>query len=188
MTLAAPMRDGEVRLEPLREEHREPLRRACAEDGEVWKIYPSNYLGADFDPSFETCLGRPAQAAFAIFGGDRLVGMSSYLSIDRADCSVEVGRTFFAPSVRGTGFNRRVKQLMLDRAFAEGFRRVEFRIDTRNGRSIAAVEKLGAVREGTLRKNRTTWTGFVRDTALYSILRDEWTAQRGFIAGAAESE
>ena len=63
---------------------------------------------------------------------------------------------------------------MLKRAFEEGIRRVEFRVDARNARSQAAMPKLGAVREGVLRADRITWTGHVRDTVLFSILRDEW--------------
>ena len=174
MSLAAPMGGGDVRLEPLEEGHREGLRRACAEDAEIWQIYPSNFAGPDFDRSFDSSVGQPGEAGFAIFSGDRLVGMSSYLGIDRANRVVEIGRTYMAPSVRGTGLNGRVKRLMLERAFAAGFTRVEFRIDTRNARSMAAVEKIGAVREGTLRGNRITWTGYVRDTAVYSILAEEW--------------
>ncbi len=63
---------------------------------------------------------------------------------------------------------------MLRRAFDGGFRRVEFRVDERNKRSQAAMAKLGAVREGVMRADRITWTGHVRDTVLFSILRDEW--------------
>ena len=156
MSLAAPMGEGDVRLEPLGEMHREQLRRACEEDLEIWQIYPTNFSGPDFDRSFDASVGQPGQAGFAIFSGNGLVGMSSYLGIDPVNRVVEVGRTYMAPSVRGTGFNRRVKRLMLERAFAAGFTRVEFRIDTRNARSMAAVEKIGALREGTLRRNRIT--------------------------------
>ena len=81
------------------------------------------------------------------------------------------------PSVRGTGLNGRIKPLLLARAFACGFTRVQFCIDARNIRSQKAVEKLGAVREGVLRKQRITWTGHVRDTVIYSILADEWAAR-----------
>ena len=174
--LAAPMAEGSLRIEPLTEAHREPLRAACAEDPAIWDIYMSNFDGAGFDPSFDTCLGGPRQAAFTIFDGGRAVGMSSYLDIDDGHRTLEIGRTYLAPAVRGTGFNRRVKTLMLGRAFAAGFTRVEFRVDTRNARSMAAVEKLGAVREGIIRRHKITWTGHVRDTALYSILAEEWQA------------
>ena len=95
-------------------------------------------------------------------------------SIDRSPRTVEIGNTYYRPKFRGTGFNRRVKNMMLPRAFACGIRRVEFRVDIRNQRSQAAMAKLGAVREGVLRADRITWTGHVRETVLFSILKDEW--------------
>ena len=168
------MSDEIVSLEALGEQHREPLRAACAADAEIWSIYPASWLGEHFDPSFDACFGAPNEIAFAILDESGLIGMSSYLGIDQANRSLEIGRTYLVPGVRGTAINRQVKTLMMDRAFGEGFTRIEFRIDTRNKRSIAAVEKLGAVKEGVLRHNRITWTGYVRDTAVYSILIDKW--------------
>ena len=178
MNLAAPMRDGELRIEPVSEAHREPLRAACAEDPAIWQIYSGSFIGEAYDGSFDAFFGEPSARAFVIFEGDALAGMSSYLHIDDKHRSLEIGRTYLVPRVRGTGLNRRVKRLMLDRAFAEGFRRVEFRIDTRNARSMAAVAKLGAVHEGTLRGHIITWTGHERDTAVYALLAEEWRALR----------
>jgi RimJ/RimL family protein N-acetyltransferase len=63
---------------------------------------------------------------------------------------------------------------MLERAFGRGFRRIEFRVDARNVRSRAAMTKLGATEEAILRADRITWTGHVRDTVLFSILKDKW--------------
>jgi N-acetyltransferase len=65
---------------------------------------------------------------------------------------------------------------MLGHAFAAGAARVQFRVDTRNLRSQAAVAKLGAFREGVLRRDRLTWTGYLRDTVFFSILSSEWPA------------
>lgn len=172
--LDAPMRDGEVRVEPAREEHREPLRSACAEDVEIWTIYPASFLDPHFDPGFEAFFDDSRAQAFVLFAGDALAGMTSFLNIDDVNRSLEIGRTYIVPRLRGTGFNDRVKRLMLDRAFGCGFARVEFRVDTRNQRSMAAVAKLGARQEGILRRNRITWTGFVRDTAVYGLLAGEW--------------
>jgi RimJ/RimL family protein N-acetyltransferase len=155
-------------------EHREPLRAACAEDQDIWDIYPESFLGEEFDRRFAGFFGDPQGIPFSLFHGERLVGMSSFLGIDDANRTLQIGRTYLAPPFRGTGFNRRVKQLMLDRAFASNFRRVEFRVDTRNRRSLAAVAALGAVHEGTLRQDRITWTGYLRDTAIFAILADEW--------------
>jgi hypothetical protein len=63
---------------------------------------------------------------------------------------------------------------MLDRAFAAGAERVQFTVDARNARSQAAMSKLGAVKEGVLRRHLITWTGHVRDSVVFSITRDEW--------------
>jgi RimJ/RimL family protein N-acetyltransferase len=178
VTLAAPMRDAELRIEPAGEEHREPLRAACAEDEAIWDIYPIRFFAEDFDRNFNEMLDSSVNLAFVLLDGDRMVGTSSFLAVNRASRSLEIGRTYIVPSVRGTGLNRRIKRLMLDRAFGEGFVRVTFKVDTRNTRSMAAVRKLGATHEGTLRKDRITWTGYVRDTAIFSILADEWAELR----------
>lgn len=55
---------------------------------------------------------------------------------------------------------------------------MQFRVDTRNQRSQAAVAKLGAVREGVLRHDRLTWTGYIRDAVYFSILDNEWPAAK----------
>ena len=172
--LGAPMRGGEVRLEPLAEPHRAPLKAACAEDLDIWQIYATSYDPEHFDDSFDRIRSLPTWRPFAIFGGDRLVGMSCFIGVDRDRGALEIGNTYYVPAMRGTGFNRIVKDLMLRRAIVCGFRRIEFRVDIRNQRSQAAMAKLGAVREGVIRADRITWTGHVRDTVLFSILADEW--------------
>jgi RimJ/RimL family protein N-acetyltransferase len=100
--------------------------------------------------------------------------MSSFLGLDEGRQVVEIGGTYYRPDLRGSGLNARIKDMMLKRAFAAGIRRVEFRVDARNQRSQKAMAKLGATREGVLRADRITWNGHVRDTVLFSILRDEW--------------
>lgn len=171
--LNAPIASGDVRLKPLAEAHREALKAACAEDLEIWKIYATSYGPAEFDANFDAMLARPDWRSFALFRGDRLAGMSSYMGIDLDRMVLEIGSTYYRPAERGTGFNAIVKDLMLDRAFAHGFRRIEFRVDARNGRSQGAMAKIGAVREGVLREDRITWNGHVRDTVLFSILASE---------------
>jgi RimJ/RimL family protein N-acetyltransferase len=63
---------------------------------------------------------------------------------------------------------------MLQHAFAHGARRVELLTDLRNVRSQAAITKLGAVREGVLRRDRITWTGHVRDSVIFAITDLDW--------------
>jgi RimJ/RimL family protein N-acetyltransferase len=165
--------DG-CRAEVFSEQYRDPLRAACAEDREIWDIYANNFGPEGFDDSIATYTSNPQNRTFVLFEGGELAGMSSYLGIDQARQTLEIGGTYYRPHLRGTGFNRRVKDMMLKRAFDCGIRRVEFRVDRRNARSQAAMKKLGAVREGILRADRITWTGYVRDTVLFAILNEEW--------------
>ncbi len=179
--LYAPLASGDLRLELLTGAHREGLRAACAADREIWAVYPYSMQGAHFDAAFETMLGG-ARQVYAIFNGDELAGCTSWYNHDSANRSVYIGGTFIAPAVRGSGFNTALKRLMIGHALACGIDRIVFEVDTRNTRSCAAVLKLGAQKEGVLRRNRITWTGFVRDTAVFSLLRDEAEA---YLAGTA---
>lgn len=172
--LAGPMSGDNCRAKPFAEDHRDALRAACAEDKDVWQLYANDFGPDGFDASIDLYVGSPRNRTFVLFDGDQMAGMSSYLGLDEGRQVVEIGGTYYRPALRGTGFNRRVKDMMLRRAFDAGIRRVEFRVDARNTRSQAAMAKLGAVREGVLRADRITWTGHVRDTVLFSILRDEW--------------
>lgn len=173
------MAAGDVRLEPLAQGHRATLKAACARDLEIWPIYAFSYDPDHFDKSFEALLARPKGHAFAVLSRDALVGMSCYIGVEPKRGVLEIGNTYYVPEMRGSGLNRVVKDLMVGRAIACGFRRIEFRVDARNLRSQGAMAKLGAVREGVIRAERITWTGHVRDTILFSILAGEWGDARG---------
>ncbi len=172
--LDAPMTGEGCRAELFDDRHRDALKAACAEDRDIWAIYANNFGPDGFDQSIALYRSSPRNRTFVLFEGDVLAGMSSYLGIDESRQVLEIGGTYYRPHLRGSGFNRRVKDMMLKRAFDCGIRRVEFRVDIRNERSQAAMKKLGAVREGVLRADRITWTGHVRDTVLFAILKDEW--------------
>ena len=166
--------DGNLHLVKLTEADRDTLRVVCAADVDVWPIYSSSFGPDHFDKSFDALIGGATRMPYAIMDGDTLVGMTAWLRPDMSAQTVEIGNSFIHPDARGTGFNGRVKRLLLDHAFAVGIRRIEFRIDERNKRSQAAVAKLGCTKEGVLRSERITWTGYVRDTGLWSLLADEW--------------
>ena len=172
--LAEPMNGDGCSAILFSEDYRDALRAACEEDREIWKIYSINFGPPDFDRTIDLFSGRPDILTFVLFEGDELAGMSSFISIDPGRQSLEIGATYYRPHLRGSGFNRRVKNMMLKRAFESGIRRVEFRVDMRNERSQAAMKKLGAVREGVLRADRITWNGHTRDTVLFAILKDDW--------------
>jgi len=172
--LSEPMTGDGCRAELFREELREPLKAACAEDRDIWAIYSTPFDPEHFDDSIDKLASEPRNRTFVLFDGDQLAGMSSFIGIDEARQVLEIGGTYYRPHRRGTGLNHRIKDMMLSRAFGCGVRRVEFRVDRRNQRSQAAMKKTGAVREGVLRADRITWNGHVRDTVLFAILKDEW--------------
>ena len=175
--LYQPLTEADLALEPLHEAHREPLRAACAQDTEIWEIYPFSYLGAAFDPQFERMLaGGHARRCYAVLKAGEVVGMTGWLEHGAPGWSIEIGNSYIIPALRGTGFNGRLKALMLGHAFACGLERVAFKVDRVNARSQAAVLKLGCTQEGIMRHERKTWTGRVRDTVLFSLLRSEWQA------------
>ena len=177
--LSAPLAGDGCRGERFEERHRDALKAACAEDREIWQIYANNFGPVGFDASINSYVSKATNRTFVLFaknseGADELAGMSSFIGVDEGRQALEIGGTYYRPHLRGTGLNRRVKDMMLRRAFGCGIRRVEFRVDARNARSQAAMAKIGATREGVLRADRITWTGHVRDTVLFSILKNEW--------------
>lgn len=177
MALLQPLSDPPVGLTPFTEAHIEPLRSACAEDPDIWEIYPISLFGEHFDGSLAFLATRPGWLRFAALDGQTVIGMTNFINPDAQAGTVEIGGTYIAPSVRGTGFNRKMKTLLIDHAFGQGIHTVVFRVDTRNGRSMRAVEKLGAKRVATLEKNLTTWTGYVRDTAVFHLTQGDWAHQ-----------
>jgi len=182
--------EGEhVRLEPVGEEPngemREELREALHVDPEIWEIYSSSAYGEHFAGFWEKLTGTPDRIGYAVRDrvSGRVAGTSSFLKMDADHRKLEIGFTFFRPEFRGTFVNPEAKLLMLSEAFGAGCLRVQFSVDTRNARSQAAVAKLGAVREGTVRRHLITWTGHKRDTALFSIIEEEWPeVERGLKA------
>ena len=178
--------NAQVLLEPLAPKHHEELRLACAEDQEIWDIYPNSMLGEHFDKAIADMSKGQDRAVFAVIKIDALrlqkvVGMTSYINPDQQGV-VEIGGTYISPEVRGTGFNLTMKRLLIEHSFACGYHRIEFRVDVRNKRSQKAVLKLGAKQDGILRKNRITWTGHIRDTAVFSLFQDEWQTTHGALA------
>jgi RimJ/RimL family protein N-acetyltransferase len=103
------------------------------------------------------------------------LGSTSFLDVRLEHRGVEIGFTWYSPSVRGTLANPECKFLLLRHAFESlGCVRVQLKCDARNAHSRAAILKLGATFEGILRRHMIVVDGFIRDTAMYSITDDEW--------------
>ncbi|HTX76709.1 MAG TPA: GNAT family protein [Terracidiphilus sp.] len=173
-----PLQGCFVRLEPFHPALKEEVRAAVDCDPETWAIMPACALGDRFEDYWSSALSAPPteRLPYAIrrLSDQRVVGMSSFYTALAGQGGVEIGSTFLHPDVRSGPVNPESKMLMLDQAFVSGMVRVQFRVDTRNLRSQAAVAKLGAVREGILRRDRLTWTGYIRDTVYFSILDRDW--------------
>jgi len=168
-----------VRLEPYADSLREGVRAALDCDPDAWRLFAVNGQGNDFDTWWRTVNALVAQGEWVAYAvrsraTDSIVGTTSFLSFKRTRQCVEIGGTFLHPDVRGTFVNAEAKYLMLAHAFACGARRVELLTDSRNVRSQAAIAKLGAVREGVLRRERVTWTGHVRDSVLFAVTDLDW--------------
>jgi len=102
-------------------------------------------------------------------------GSTRFMNIDWKNSVAEIGSTWIGKQFQGTGLNKNMKFLMLQFAFEElKFDKIEFRVDERNQASRKAVEKLGAIQEGLLRKNVLMLDGFKRNTCCYGILKEEW--------------
>ena len=177
-----------VHLEPYAEANREEVRQALDCDAEAWHVFASSGQGEHFDAWWTSAIQQTQaghRLAFAIRdrATGKVVGTSSFLNLKPDRQTVEIGATFLHPTVRAGHTNPESKLLMLQYAFALGARRVELLTDLRNVRSQAAIAKLGAVREGVLRRDRITWTGHVRDSVLYAITDLDWPGVESCLKG-----
>ena len=173
-----------VVLEPLRESDAEDLWQA-AQAPEIWTWLVD--LGANralFDEWLRLSLEASAAGREGVFVVRRredgaAVGSSRYLNVRPADRVVEIGWTWFNPSVWKTGVNVETKLLMFTRAFETlGCVRVELKTDARNERSRGAMVRLPARFEGIMRKHQITPDVGQRDSAYYSVIDDEWPTVR----------
>jgi RimJ/RimL family protein N-acetyltransferase len=174
-----------VRLEPLAEPHREPLR-SIAGDPEIWRWIDRRVVESDdgFDRWFDdrlTARGQGVEHGFATLraGGEEPLGSSSFLAPRPVHDGVEIGWTWLRRAAWRTGANVEAKLLMLEFAFGDlGCMRIELKTDARNERSRQAMEALPARLEGIFRKHMRMPGVGVRDSAYFSIVDDEWTAVR----------
>ncbi|MBT2565382.1 GNAT family N-acetyltransferase [Arthrobacter sp. ISL-85] len=178
-----------VILEPLAEEHSDGLAHA-ARDGELWKLWYTSVPAPDAMPAeIRRRLTLQEQGSMLPFttrlidpgtgGPGRIIGMTTYMNIDAATPRVEIGSTWNAASVQGTGTNPDSKLLLLRHAFEVlGCPAVEFRTHWLNHQSREAIARLGAKQDGVLRSHSRTSDGNLRDTVVFSILEHEWPAVR----------
>lgn len=108
----------------------------------------------------------------------RIVGQSCYLNIRPRDAGVEIGSTWYARAAQGTFVNPSCKLLLIGNAFDQGAERVELKTDALHQHSRAAMLKMGATFEGIHRKHMRRPDGTLRDTAWFSVIREDWPRVR----------
>jgi len=173
-----------VTLEPLSREHRDGLVEA-ATDGELWNLwYTAVPRPEDMSAEIDRRLALQETGEMLPFttrrnSDGRIIGMTTYCSIDRTVPRVEIGYTWNAASVHGTGTNADSKLLLLGHAFEDiGCEAVCFYTHWMNLQSREAIARLGAKQDGVLRAHRRMPDGSLRDSVVFSILKSEWAQVR----------
>ena len=174
-----------VRLVPLGMEHVDDLVTAAAYD-EIWAWTGSGQMttAAGVRAHVEDSLADPARLPFAVLVEGRAIGSTSYGDIDLSVGGIEIGWTWYTPVAWSTAVNPECKLLLLGHAFDDlGAGRVFLKTDGNNARSQAAIRRLGARYDGTLRHHRLRADGSVRDSAYFSILATEWPQVQASLLG-----
>jgi RimJ/RimL family protein N-acetyltransferase len=116
-----------VRLQPMDVAHKADFRAACDADPQTFEaLYPYAMHAEHFEPNWKRFYENagPDRIGFAVIVGGRCIGASSFLRIDAANSTVEIGGTYYHPDFRGGATNPAAKRLMLGEAFEKGARRV----------------------------------------------------------------
>jgi N-acetyltransferase len=161
--------------------HDVPALGQAASDGALWEKRTTTVPRPEgFEEYVRKALDLQAAGlalpfATLVKDGNRVVGSTRFMNIDAANHRVEIGTTWIARSWQRTYVNTHAKYLMLRHAFEVlGCIAVEIRTHSQNDQSRAAIERLGAKLDGILRRHMIMPDGHIRDTAVYSIIREEW--------------
>jgi RimJ/RimL family protein N-acetyltransferase len=184
------MEGTRVRLEPLTQSHQEALT-AIGLDEEIWRWTSTAPIRTAEEMAAYIALalaerdgGRALPFATIDRATGRAIGSTRYAAIEPRHRRLEIGWTWLGRAWQRTAANTEAKYLMLRHAFETlGCIRVELKTDALNERSRAAIQRIGAREEGTLRRHMVTSTGRIRDTVYYSILDSEWTQVKAELEG-----
>lgn len=169
-----------VILAPMRAEMLDELWEA-ANSKQIWEFTSSKiYSKEDMKVTIAKALAenkKGVQVPFVVIdkANGKVIGSTRYLDVANAQKTLEIGWTWYHPDYWRTRVNTETKFLLLKYAFENlKFNRVQFCTDLRNVRSQNAIERIGAQKEGILRKHKIIEDSYVRDTVVFSIISDEW--------------
>ena len=170
-----------VELAPLDESHFDGLW-AVAQHPEIWAYMP--FAAGDSRDHFEMYLrhmlsqqdkGQALPFTTRLHGTGQIVGSSSFLAIDESNRRLEIGATWVTPEMQRSRVNTEAKYLQLSYAFEKlACNRVEFKTDSLNQKSRAALKRIGATEEGTFRNHMVMPDGRIRHSVWFSITNQEW--------------
>lgn len=168
-----------IDLEPLQERHHAGLVAAAA-DPAIFAYMPFD-TSKGFAARLPWFTAENASGAMVTYvvrrrSDGKIAGSTSYLALAPEHARVEIGSTWYAPEAQATAVNPDAKYLLLANAFAKGWHRVEFKTDSKNARSRAALKKLGAQEDGIMRGHMWMPQGYWRDSVYFSILETDWPA------------
>jgi len=181
MELKSVVLQGElVRLEPLAPQH-VPGLWAAAQSPAIWRWLPFR-VASEAETAQLVAFSNAAAAnggmlSFAqiLRASGEIMGSTSYLAVEPAHRRLEIGATWLNPKHQRTGANTEAKLLLLRHAFETlGCERVEFKTDSENKASRAALARIGAREEGTLRSHMGRLDGSRRDSVYFSVIAPEW--------------
>lgn len=181
-----------VRLEPLATRHSQELFAVLGNDDEAWRWMivktPTSVeeMSAIVDRYLnDLILGTREPYAVVHLESKKTIGTTSFMDISRHDRTLEIGSTIYAREFWRTAVNTETKLLLLTEAFeVQNFLRVTLKTDSENKRSQAAITRIGATFEGTLRSHKMRADGTSRDSMYYSILSSEWPQAKANLASA----
>ncbi|MHA4961683.1 GNAT family N-acetyltransferase [Bacillus subtilis] len=169
-----------IRVVPMDKSHIQGLYEA-AKDENIWAHLPKTITTLhDMEAFVEEALQTKecgTEFPFVIIHREsgKIVGTTRFLYMSSASRSLEIGWTWFHPSVWGTSVNSECKYLLLQYCFERlNTIRVQFKTDERNIRSQKAIERLGAVKEGILRNQMIRKDGTFRNSLFYSLIDRDW--------------
>lgn len=181
-----------VYLKELQQEN-VPVLRKLAKDKRLWEFTKmllidetfdqqfDRYINIAFNPEGDGAYSVGLQKTFVIFrsSDNAILGMTRFYGLNEKQKRVDIGYTWYIPEVWGKVHNKECKFLLLQYAFEIlQFNRVGFHVAHQNLRSQKAVEKIGGVKEGMMRKHSYRPDGSIRHTMMYSIINEEWPEKK----------
>lgn len=178
------LEDQIIFLRPLELSDFDHLKEYSVQEPDIWEY---SLMGAEGEENLKTYLKtaidnrqKKKEYPFIVFDKrvKKYIGSTRFYDVQLENETIQLGFTWYGKKYQGTGINKHCKYLLLEFAFEKlNMKRVEFRANAKNERSIQAMKSIGCTVEGILRNNVIASNGNRRDTIILSILQEEWNQE-----------